>query len=819
MYLESLEALRRLRGAAEKAVRRAVVWAPLLAAVLGGASPVRAASSAYLNINVQIFGINGITDLTAAPGAAIDSINLSWTEPFHNAGVAPYAYDVRVSSIAQISNDAAFTAASPLSSVSASLPPSPGAGGGAAGFVVTGLTSNVTYYFAIREKDSLALNGIWNRSLSPARNVNNFAVPTSPNPPTPAAGTITAVYVSSLTANWSVSPSATNYTLVASTNSVFPKPITASSTTVNSTSTLVGLAPNSTYFLYVSACGFGCSPYGLIGSTITLAQPAVSLSTQSISSSTVSLDWNLNGNPAGTFALVQKSSDGVTFATVAGSTVSAADFTDLTGGGTYYYQVIVLNGSGIPTVPSNILTVYTPNGPTPSAPTGLQAYGGLLFASVNWDALASTKAGAGFLYYALQRAPTAFAGYVTIATTTATSYIDKPLAAGATVYYKVVARDIAGTFSSPSGIAAATPYSIRPMEPLGVKVVPSSATVTFSWTPTNRFVDGSAFVSTGAPSGDELMGYSVYRSTNICDPAYVQISTLPVGVNSLTDTTGGLNYYYRLFSYNSVGASTNVVTLSSLAERNYFMDDCATTLVMDDASAATLNGAVNGIGDIRLQRTRRPQDVGNGVYQSAEWRAFMNGVSEMKGWTLPKPARVVLHFDVQNGRPTPSTAATNGFSPQASALGPTPSASVEDLGVYWNNGQEFKKMYGRVDAVAQTVSVETPNLGIYQIRALARSAGVVFDLSNLSSKVITPNGDGLNDTAIFTYDPGPNNVVPEGKIFDLRGGFVSDMVAGLVPDTLTWNGRMSGMPVRSGVYMYRITGGGKTFTGTIVVAR
>jgi gliding motility-associated-like protein len=128
-------------------------------------------------------------------------------------------------------------------------------------------------------------------------------------------------------------------------------------------------------------------------------------------------------------------------------------------------------------------------------------------------------------------------------------------------------------------------------------------------------------------------------------------------------------------------------------------------------------------------------------------------------------------------------------------------------------------MYGKIDPIAQTITVDSPNMGIYQIRALARASGAVFDLSNLSSRVITPNDDGRNDTLIFTYDPGPRNVQPTGKIYDLRGAVVAEMTPGLVPNTLTWNGRMNGQSVTSGIYVYKIVGDGKTFTGTIVVSR
>lgn len=824
--MESLEALRRLRGAADKAVRRAVVWAPLLAAFLGGALPAGAASSANLNININFNGITSIGDLAAAPGSSTGSITLSWTEPYHPGGVAPYSYDVRVSSLAQISNQAAFNVALPLSAFSSSAIPAPGAGGGAAGFVVDGLTPDVTYYFAIQEKDNAALKGTWLRSTFPARNLNNFAVATSTRPNPPAAGGAIAVFSSSITANWGVSPGATDYVLVASTVSANPPvSIAGSSTTASSTATVSGLGPDATYFLFVSACNGGCSAFTALGSTITLAVPDVALSTTALSSSTVSLAWNGNGNPAATVQRIERSTDNATFTTAAVTAGSGGALAGLTGGSTYYFRVIAVNGAGVAAAPSNTITVVTPTGPTPSAPSGLTADAGLLKVTLSWTPLPAAEQGVGLLYYQLYRSLNAGFGFVQIGTTTASAFVDKPLAAGTTYFYKVAARDQALTQGSQSAAVSAVPFALGPMEPLGLTVVPSSTTVTFSWSPTTRFDDGEAFLSTGTPTADELKGYKITRSTDICNINYVQLSTMSTAVTSLTDVTGGLNYYYHLYSFNSVGISQQSYTISSLGERSYFVDDCASQIVLDDATAATLNGATNGAGDIRLQPSRHPEDVGNGVFQSVEFRAYRNGVTELKGYALPKPVRVQLHFDLNNGAPTPSTSPVTGMSVRsvhaaAAAPAAAPAAvTVKDLGMYWNNGVEFKKMYGRVDPVGQTVSVQSPNLGAYQIRALARSAGVVFDLSNLSSRVITPNGDGLNDTAILTYDPGPAGVVPEGKIYDLRGAFVADMAAGLVPNTLTWDGRMNGVPAAGGVYMYRVTGGGKTFTGTIVVAK
>jgi len=233
-----------------------------------------------------------------------------------------------------------------------------------------------------------------------------------------------------------------------------------------------------------------------------------------------------------------------------------------------------------------------------------------------------------------------------------------------------------------------------------------------------------------------------------------------------------------------------------------------------DQEAAALSKATNGHGaDIEIERRQISEDIGGPVFQSVEFKAMKEGASEVKDFHFDKPVRVVLRYNAVNGVPVPSA------SPLSSSSARPASGSAKNLGVYWHNGVEFKKLYGKVDPAAQTLTVDTPNIGLFQVRSLYRADGAVFDLSNLSSRVITPNDDGLNDVVIFTYDPGPNNAQPAGRIYDLQGRFVADMTSGLVPNTLTWDGKMNGRAAASGVYVYEIKGDGKTFNGTIVVAR
>ena len=64
-----------------------------------------------------------------------------------------------------------------------------------------------------------------------------------------------------------------------------------------------------------------------------------------------------------------------------------------------------------------------------------------------------------------------------------------------------------------------------------------------------------------------------------------------------------------------------------------------------------------------------------------------------------------------------------------------------------------------------------------------------------------------------------SNAAVTGRVYDGMGGFIADMRAGLVPNTLVWDGRSNGRAISGGVYIYKIQGDGKIYTGTVVIAR
>jgi|GEM_PF-5369684 len=783
-----------------------------------------------------------------------------------------------------------------------------------------GLTGGATYFFKVF---AVSFGGEWTTPAGPVRVV-------TPLPSAPAPGALGPVFVSSATDSWSLTGGATGYVLVASPNAGLPPaPVVASSATAANSATLTGLTPNTTYFFFASACGDACSAFAADGSTVTLAAVPVNLSTTSVSSGSISLVWGADGNPAGTRYRLEISTDGVTYAIVSTTVGLAANALGLGGGTTYYFEVFSLNAAGTPTGPSNVVKVPTLPGP-PAPPAGgaiiatssstATATWALTLNTSDYVLIASTSPvvppltitsssttvmstatianlGPNATYYFVVSAcgngcsafvsvgstitfaappvalsTTAVADYnATISwaaggnpantkyqlfistdgvdfstastVSTAQTALVNGLSAATTYFFEAVAYNFAGTPSVPSAqlkvVTLPIPVeNIPPMEPIGVTVSFSAITnnVTFTWSPVRRYQDGTVFNSTGTvPLPAELQGYTILRSLSICGPSFVPVATMGTSTApSYTDATGGLNYYYRLVSFNTHGVSSGPVTVSILGERYYFVDDCLTNLAVDPAIATGrggLIGASNGLGgDIRILRARRPAAVGNGTMQAVQWSAYLNGGSYLPSYSLPSNGHYTIHVTtltatsvVPNANPLDPTSPFDQIllnpTPAQASSGPN-AVDIQDIGGFWYNASNIVAIYGKVDALGFNLDFDSPNLGFYQVRAQSRGGnGTVFDISNLSGRVITPDWPGRNSSFIITYDPGPNNVVPTGRVYDLHGEHIADLAPGSVPNTLVWDGRMSGRTVSSGVYIYHVSGGGKTYTGTIVVAK
>lgn len=115
-------------------------------------------------------------------------------------------------------------------------------------------------------------------------------------------------------------------------------------------------------------------------------------------------------------------------------------------------------------------------------------------------------------------------------------------------------------------------------------------------------------------------------------------------------------------------------------------------------------------------------------------------------------------------------------------------------------------------------------IGVAEIHA--QSGG--FRFLGPVSRVVTPNGDGLNDRLFLCYDNFSDSGVT-GRIYTLLGAEVASMshvrsplagcAGGTLPQHASWNGRTSEGAVRGGIYVYRIEAEGKIHAGTFLVVR
>jgi hypothetical protein len=706
-------------------------------------------------------GVGPVTALAARadPANSFGGVELSWTEPGRAGATPPLRYVVKASSAANISTDAEFESATPVTELSGTLLPDVGAAGAVRVWVVTGLTPFTTYYFAVRAEDSSApsMKGLWLRDAWRGLNVFNFAaprfVPNDPEPVTDLAAAPGTAAEGDVTLSWTA-PLNRNF------------------------------VPISRYELRYSTR----SITDLAGDAALWYQLADRAAKPSAGAPGMLENLTLNGlYPASTFYFAVKSVD-------LASEVSPIDTEAATPGAQAFAK------------PLNL---------PPAAPSGLAAEAGLIQVALRWDELPAGLGGKGldFVHYFLQRSTEAAAGFVEFSTTTAVTYLDRPLDAFTTFYFRVGARDAEG-LASASPAVKATPFTIRPMEPFSFDFSRAADTVTLRWKPTLRFSDATLFISTASPRADELTGYEVYVTTDPCVP-FTLAQSSGVAADSFTHDTHGRAYFYMLRSSNTWLASKDSVLVTQLGDLYFGLDDCRSAVLVDGVQAPLLTSEVTGLSeDVAIMRQRLPEETGDKVLASAEFKPMLGGYAELKDFHFPQPVTVRLRYPTDaDGMPV---APASGMGPAAAPR------TAKDLGMFWHNGTEYKKLYGKVNTTEQVVEAQTPNLGKFQVRIMLRESGVTFDLSNLTSRVLTPNGDGKNDVVIFTFD-NPNGSPVEGKIYDMRGAYVADMIPGtargLTAGQLVWDGMMNGKPVTSGVYVYQVEAEGKVFNGTLVVAR
>jgi hypothetical protein len=104
--------------------------------------------------------------------------------------------------------------------------------------------------------------------------------------------------------------------------------------------------------------------------------------------------------------------------------------------------------------------------------------------------------------------------------------------------------------------------------------------------------------------------------------------------------------------------------------------------------------------------------------------------------------------------------------------------------------------------------------------ATSQSLGGIT-LTDVTPRIVTPNGDALNDVIFFRFDDVLSGLPVQSSVFDVHGAKVGGLRIDPSNDTLmTWDGRDdNGNLMPAGIYVYMIEIGKNRATGTVVVAR
>jgi len=405
-------------------------------------------------------------------------------------------------------------------------------------------------------------------------------------------------------------------------------------------------------------------------------------------------------------------------------------------------------------------------------------------------------------------------GSVVKSTQAALALNDSALTLDTTFFYHLMAKYTGSMYS----VAVSTDIflDLPPMAPaaLTASMNPGRTAVTLNWKPVTSNTDGSGFRAAGSPMNVELSHYRVEKSSSVGAPAWIAVTTLPATAESYVEAVDPADpaYIYKVSAIDSFGKEDNAMGVDTARGVYVFSPDQVARLEIPAGLSGELLAANSTSGsDILIRSVNEGSDAPKSIFNSVRFEAVKSpGNQVLDRFSFSTPGlTVAVRYEVSGNLVTPSAA-----GPQAVSA----SDAAQRLGLYWNNGEKYVKLYGKVDTVNQLVSVKTAMTGSYQVRAVYRDTSVRFDISGLTNKAITPNGDGLNDTAVFTFD-NPRDSAFSGKIYDLSGAFVANMTPGPVANSLQWDGRAGGRPVSGGAYVYQIRAEEKTFNGTLLVIR
>ena len=466
------------------------------------------------------------------------------------------------------------------------------------GYVNTGLTNGVTYYYYIT-----AINTVGESNPSNEVSATPRTHPDAPLNLTAQPGNA-QITLRWTPPNFNGGFPITEYKIYRSTSSGGESYLTSvNGTTLTFTDT--GLINGVRYYYYVSAVNVaGEGPHSNEADAIPGVAPTAPLNLVAIAGNTnITLQWNVpadnGGYPISAYRIYRGTISGgeVYIATISSSTTTYLD-TGLTNGITYYYKVTAVNAMG--ESPYSNEASATPR-TIPTAPRNLTALGGDNVVYLSWNVPLS-NGGSTITNYKIYRSTTSGTEVFYTDVGNVTNTIDSNVINGVTYYYTVTAVNIAGE-SVQSNEVSVTPKkgATVPSPPRALNGVGADKKVYLDWMP--PLSDGNS----------PITNYRIYRGLSPGTESL--LTTVDTGLNYIdTNVTNGVTYYYKLTAINSVGESGYSNEISVTPQAGVTVPGAVRNLT-----------AENGIDKIVLRWETPNYDGGSAITQYKIYRSTTPG--------------------------------------------------------------------------------------------------------------------------------------------------------------------------------------------------
>ena len=674
----------------------------------------------------------------------------------------------------------------------------------------SGLLSNATYYLHAKSQNGDGFATAFDTTLS---TITPAAVPVN--------GTIAVVGGSSITIAWGGSTNISG-TLVQAELSTISLVGASTQTFVTSafSADFFNLLPNTTYYARVKALGWAGadSAYLLIGQAETSISAPTNVRFIDVELSSVTAAWDASPQPNVQY-VAELADPSNPFGVPLTSTTlgTTAGFSVLNVNTKYYFRVRSQDLSSLTfSIYSSTISTFT----LASPPTSLSTTS----VTSNAVGLAWLDGGnpSGTLF-SLERSTDGI-NFAVLTTQTGLTYSDTSVSAGTTYMYRVRAVNGDNVPSAPSNSVLVTTLGtpVAPKRPSGLWIERVDAgggnfNMTYHWHAVTERTDGSAL--------SNLSGYQIYTSASLLTPRAQWTLVTTVGGTSwpTTANTSVVNYYsLKAIDANGLQSDwTEILDDSADMDHVYMYGDNISRVTLPQSAANVMRLEKNTYGaDLWMDLEEEPADETGRVVRSMKI-VITNTVTNNEVTDLifnPPVLHGVLAYSVQNGNVVSGAPEPAGFLTSAKIPVITAANAAQQLSLFWYDGAEWIKTTGMVNSQDNTVSFTGSRVGSFQIRAATHGTGAT--LTRVYPRIITPNGDGWNDKAIFQFD-NPQLLPLSGKVYDITGALVASLQIGPNPDsTLSWDGKSSGgTVVPGGIYIYQIDLGGTSESGTIVVAR